>query len=50
MTLLNCHYKARLLTNEYTHTYDTDYEDTFYLMIKMDTIQILLSLVDHFDW
>ena len=43
-------YKARLVTKEYTQTYDIDYQETFALVAKMNTIRILHSSTTNFDW
>ncbi|RDX83952.1 hypothetical protein CR513_35075, partial [Mucuna pruriens] len=37
-------YKARLVPKIYTQTYGIDYEETFALVAKMNTIKIILSL------
>jgi Reverse transcriptase (RNA-dependent DNA polymerase) len=37
-------HKAKLIVKYYTQTYDIDYQDTFTPVIKMNTIQILLSV------
>lgn len=42
-------YKVRLAEKDLTLTYMIDYEETFALLVKMNTIQILLSLAAHFD-
>ena len=42
-------YKARLDAKEYTLTYGVDYQETFALVAKMNTVRILLSLVVNFD-
>jgi len=34
----------------YTEAYGLDYEETFALIAKMNTLRILLSLAAHFDW
>lgn len=37
-------YKARLMVKFYTQTCDIEYEETFALVVKMNIIQILLSI------
>ena len=43
-------YKGRLVAKGYTQTYGVDYQETFALMAKMNTVRILLSLAVNFDW
>ena len=43
-------YKARLVAKGYTQTYGIDYEETFALVEKMNTVRIILFLAAHFDW
>ena len=42
-------FKARLVAKEYTQTYGIDYTETFALIAKINTIQVLLSLAAKFD-
>ena len=42
-------YKARLIAKGYTQTYGVDYQETFALVEKMNTVRILLSLAVSFD-
>jgi hypothetical protein len=42
-------YKARLVAKRYTQTYSIDYQETFSPVAKLNTIQILLSLVANLD-
>ncbi len=44
------HYKACLVSKEFTQTYDIDYDETFALLAKINTIQILLSFATILDW
>ena len=37
-------YKVRLVVKGYTQKYEIDYEDTFALVAKMNTIRVLISL------
>ena len=43
-------YKARFIAKGFTQTYGIDYQETFSLVTKMNTIHILLSLVANLDW
>jgi len=43
-------YKARLVAKGYTQTYGVDYEETFALVAKMNTVRIILSLIAYFGW
>jgi Reverse transcriptase (RNA-dependent DNA polymerase) len=43
-------HKVRLVTKEYTQTYDIDYHETFALVAKMNTVIILLSVAINSDW
>ena len=43
-------YKARLVTRGYSQTHKIDYQETFSLVAKMNTIRIIISLVVNFDW
>ena len=38
-------YKARLIAKGFTQTYGIDYQETFALVAKINSIRILLSLV-----
>ncbi|RVW98030.1 Retrovirus-related Pol polyprotein from transposon RE2 [Vitis vinifera] len=42
-------YKARLVSKGYTQTYRIDYQETFALVAKMNSIRILLSLAANSD-
>ena len=43
-------YKAKLVAKGFTQTYGIDYQETFAPVAKINSIQILLSLVVHFNW
>ena len=43
-------YKARLVAKGCTQTYGIDYEETFSLVAKMNTVRIIISLTTHFGW
>jgi hypothetical protein len=43
-------YKMRLVAKGYIQTYSIDYQKTFSLIAKLNTIRILLSLVANLDW
>ena len=40
-------YRARLVAKGYTHKYEIDYGDTFALVEKLNTIRILISIVEN---
>ena len=43
-------YKARLVAKGYIQIYGVDYEETFALVPKMNTLKIILSLAAYFGW
>ena len=43
-------YKARLVAKGFTQTYGIDYQETFALVAKINTIRILFSLAANLDW
>jgi Reverse transcriptase (RNA-dependent DNA polymerase) len=43
-------YKARLVAKGFSQTYGVDYEETFSLVAKLNTIRVLLSITANLDW
>ncbi|EOY08714.1 Cysteine-rich RLK (RECEPTOR-like protein kinase) 8, putative [Theobroma cacao] len=43
-------YKAKLVAKGFTQTYGVDYQETFALVAKMNTIRIMLSCAANLDW
>ncbi|MCR2847943.1 hypothetical protein KN825_15310, partial [Weizmannia coagulans] len=43
-------YKARLVARGFIQSYDIDYQKTFALVAKLNTVRVLLSLVANLDW
>ena len=43
-------YKAQLVVKGYTQTYGVDYQETFALVAKTNSIRILLSLAANLEW
>lgn len=43
-------YKARLVAKGYTQTYRFDYKETFALVGKLNSVQILLSIATNLAW
>ena len=43
-------YKARLVAKGFTRTYGIDYQETFALFAKINSIRVLLSLAINFNW
>jgi len=43
-------YKTRLVTQGFTQTQDLDYEETFALVVKLNSIWVILSLAVNLDW
>lgn len=43
-------YKSQLVAKGFTQTYGIDYQETFVLVAKLNTIRILLSIAANFDW
>ena len=43
-------YKARLVAKGFTQTYEVDYQETFVVIAKINSIQVLLSLEENCNW
>ena len=43
-------YKYKLVSKGYTQTYGIDYQETFALVAKMNTIRVIISLAVNLDW
>jgi len=43
-------YKTRLVAQEFTQTYEIDYEETFAPVAKLNSIRVLISLAVNLDW
>ena len=43
-------HKVRFIINGYTQNHWIDYQETFALVVRINTIYILLSLATKFDW
>ena len=43
-------YKARLVAKGYTQTYGIDYDETFALVAKMNSVRTLISCAANLDW
>ena len=43
-------HKSRLVVKGYTQTYGVNYQETFAVVTKMNTIRTLLSLAAHYNW
>jgi hypothetical protein len=43
-------YRVRLVAKGYTQTYGIDYQETFSLVAKLNTVRVLISLAANLDW
>jgi Reverse transcriptase (RNA-dependent DNA polymerase) len=43
-------FKTRLMVKSYTQTYSMDYEETFALLVKINTIRTLILCAVNFEW
>jgi len=43
-------YKARLVAKGYRQKYDINYEEVFVLVVRLDTMRLLISLAAHHKW
>ena len=43
-------YKALLVAKGFTQSYSIDYEETFALVAKLNSIRVILCLATHLDW
>ena len=46
----NERYKAQLVAKGFTQTYGINYEETFALVAKMNSIKVLIYLAANLDW
>jgi hypothetical protein len=43
-------HKARLIAKGYKQQYGVDYEDVFALVVRMETVRLMISLAAHKRW
>ena len=45
-----CKHKARLVVTRYAQQYGVDYQETFALVARYDTIKLILAFASHSSW
>lgn len=42
--------KARLVAKGYTQTYDVDYYETFFVVARLNSVRVIISVAVSYDW